>query len=248
MTNLNAITLSNTHELTLVNGTIVLNADNSFTTHFSVEDNSELTVVLLHQASQDITMNATFDLGKNCALTFALVSLVPFSYDGNICFNFNGDDSSINVQSGLLGNATKKLAMTINHLTNRCVSKMDHYGLITGHDAFTMEASGVVKQYAKDNDCRQALRCATFTDSKAITLKPMLYIDDYDCQAAQACTIGQISPRQMYYLQSKGLSRKAIMALIAKGYMQPVVDCVTDENVHNYLSELMASMEENYVR
>ena len=247
MTNFTKYDLSKNINCDVNESLMVLSATQDFKTHLNIQDKQQVTLVLLHEASQAIDMNLEINVGSNVNLTFALVSLVNQEYNANFTINLNGDDSVVDVESGLLGNANKKMYMTINHLNNRCVSTMNHYGLITTNEPFTIEASGVVKKYAKGNDCRQALRCATFTNNKAITLKPMLYIDDFDCQAAHACTIGQISPRQMYYLQFKGLSRKAIMALIAKGYMQPVVDCVNEASVKNYLQHLMDNLEANYV-
>lgn len=222
---------------------MILYASHCFDVSITLEENKQSTICLIHDASEVIDMNLSIDIASNSHLTLALLSLKQAEYNANFTINLNGSNSDVIVRSGLLGNANKQMSMQINHNAPLTQSSMEHYGLMTTDQPFTINGIGKVNKGCYGCDCRQALRAATFNDNKAITLTPILLIDEYDCQAAHATSIGQISPRQMYYLQSKGLSKECVMTLIAKGYMQPVVDCVLQDNIKEIITAKLSEVE-----
>ncbi len=52
---------------------------------------------------------------------------------------------------------------------------------------------------------------------------PILLIDEDDVQAGHAASVGQVNPEQVYYLMSRGVSRKEAERLIIHGFLDPVV-------------------------
>lgn len=239
----NPIQLNGSSSLVANEEGMVLYASNCFDVSISLKENNHSTICLIHESDKSIDMNLSIDVAANSHLTLALLSLRNTDYNANFTINLNGSNSDVIVRSGLLGNANKQMSMQINHNAPLTQSSMEHYGLMTSDQPFTINGIGKVTKGCYGCDCRQALRAATFNDNKAITLTPILLIDEYDCQAAHATSIGQISPRQMYYLQAKGLSRECIMTLIAKGYMQPVVDCVQQDDIKEIITTKLSEVE-----
>ena len=60
---------------------------------------------------------------------------------------------------------------------------------------------------------------------------PFLYIDEYDVQASHAAGVGKMDEEHLYYLQSRGLTKRQAMQLITYGYLMPVVEVVDNEMI-----------------
>jgi Fe-S cluster assembly protein SufD len=52
---------------------------------------------------------------------------------------------------------------------------------------------------------------------------PILLIDEDDVKAGHAASVGQVNAEQVYYLMSRGISRKEAERLIIHGFLDPVV-------------------------
>ena len=52
---------------------------------------------------------------------------------------------------------------------------------------------------------------------------PILLIDEDDVKAGHAASVGQVNPEQVYYLMSRGITRRKRRSLIIYGFLAPVV-------------------------
>ena len=58
---------------------------------------------------------------------------------------------------------------------------------------------------------------------------PILLIDEYDVKAGHAAGVGKIDEEQLYYLMSRGLTRRAAEILIIYGFLMPFIDDIRSE-------------------
>ena len=70
---------------------------------------------------------------------------------------------------------------------------------------------------------------------------PLLLIDENDVKASHALTVGQPDEDQMYYLQSRGLTKKQAIGLLSVGYFLPVLDLIEDKDLKQQLQQEMES-------
>ena len=70
---------------------------------------------------------------------------------------------------------------------------------------------------------------------------PLLLIDENDVQASHATTLGQPDENQLYYLQTRGLSREQALGLLISGYLMPVAYGLNNEELQ---SEITRKIEE----
>lgn len=66
---------------------------------------------------------------------------------------------------------------------------------------------------------------------------PILLIDEDDVTAGHAASVGQVDPLQMFYLMSRGISRKEAERLVIHGFLAPVVTQLPIESVKERLRE-----------
>ncbi|MBW7459392.1 Fe-S cluster assembly protein SufD, partial [Paenibacillus sepulcri] len=68
---------------------------------------------------------------------------------------------------------------------------------------------------------------------------PILLIDEDDVKAGHAASVGQVNPEQVYYLMSRGISKKDAERLIIHGFLAPVVSEIPIEAVREQLKRLL---------
>ena len=65
----------------------------------------------------------------------------------------------------------------------------------------------------------------------------MLLIDENDVEASHATSLGQPDENQLYYMQSRGLSRQSAMELITLGYLLPIASKIQNEKLRDILEK-----------
>ena len=63
--------------------------------------------------------------------------------------------------------------------------------------------------------------------------QPILEIDADDVKASHGATTGRIDENQVYYLTSRGLSKKEASELIVDGFFESMLSTIADENIRN---------------
>lgn len=68
---------------------------------------------------------------------------------------------------------------------------------------------------------------------------PILLIDEDDVKAGHAASVGQVNPEQVYYLMSRGVSKRDAERLIINGFLAPVVSEVPIDALQEQLRALI---------
>ncbi|HVY60106.1 MAG TPA: SufD family Fe-S cluster assembly protein, partial [Planctomycetota bacterium] len=94
-----------------------------------------------------------------------------------------------------------------------------------------------IKRGAKGTNSQQkeaVLLMSTEARSDAI---PSLYIDENDVKAGHGATAGRVDEKMVFYLMSRGLSRKAAEKLVVEGFFTPLLERITIEKLREELLE-----------
>jgi len=81
----------------------------------------------------------------------------------------------------------------------------------------------------KKADAYQSLKGIIASDNAIIEVNPILLIDEYDVKAGHGATIGKLDENSVYYLMSRGLARKVAERLMINGFLNPIIQEITDE-------------------
>ena len=230
----NPIVISGENHLNVVEPLVYWQLNGNTNLDVMVQPNSRVTLVLDLNACRSVQFHAMVQ--PDSILDVALVSMKDQSIDQHYRITLQ-NGATTNIRSCFLGNAKKTMKMEIIHHGLSTVSTMEHYGLINTANDFKIEAIGTIEKEADNTQCRQALRALTFSDHDHVTMVPSLYIDNYNCSASHSTSIGAMSPKQLYYLQSRGLTMESITLLLAKGYITPVLELISDEELKTQLRE-----------
>jgi Fe-S cluster assembly protein SufD len=121
-------------------------------------------------------------------------------------------------------------------------TKTIHYGkrtegFILKHGVAIEEATsifngiGKIEHGASKSDAEQTSRILMLSNKARGDANPILLIDENDVKAGHAASVGKIDELQMYYLMSRGISRREAERLIILGFLAPVIETIPVETV-----------------
>lgn len=136
--------------------------------------------------------------------------------------------ANITLKSATVASNIKIFKLNCVHHVPYTYSKMENYAIVKDNAKFIMEATGKIEKGAYASESYQATRVLTLTDQHQSHVTPILLIDENDVKASHATTLGQPDENQLYYLQSRGLTRKQALGLLTLGYLTPISELFKD--------------------
>ena len=106
---------------------------------------------------------------------------------------------------------------------------MDNYGVVKDEGKLVIDGIGTITKGQHGSASHQTNKIMVFDAKCVASANPYLYIDEYDVKASHAAGVGKMDEEHLYYLQSRGLSKKQAMHLITYGYLKPVIEVVDNE-------------------
>lgn len=154
----------------------------------------------------------------------------------------------------LMGNGssgdTKTVVVGRGEQTQNFTTKVIHFGKHTeGHilkhgvvkDSATSIFNGIgkIEHGATKSNAQQESRVLMLSEKARGDANPILLIDEDDVMAGHAASVGRVDPIQLYYLMSRGISKKDAENLIIHGFLAPVVNELPIEGVKKQLVEVI---------
>ena len=95
-----------------------------------------------------------------------------------------------------------------------------------------------IEHGAKKSNGEQTQRVLMMNEKARGDANPILLIDEDDVMAGHAASVGKVDPIQLYYLQSRGISRQEAERLIIHGFLAPVINELPIEGVRKRAVEV----------
>ena len=107
------------------------------------------------------------------------------------------------------------------------------------HDRSRTIFSGLIKVEpgAHRTDAYQKVRNLLLSDDAEANSMPGLEILADDVRCTHGATSGQVEPEELFYLKSRGINDLSAKRLIARGFLNEVVDRLPEEHLSEYLHQ-----------
>lgn len=184
----------------------------------------------------------------------------PCNVDGNINLrrnanlevvfaDFNDEDINVNLHTELRENsvasyhvaatscktAKKVFNFGIEHLDPRTVSSVKMRGVLCDNaELHFLGTSDIYKGSVKANT-RIEGKIADLSEKGVAEVSPVLNIDENQVVASHGAALGKIPDTSLFYLMSRGLSKKQATSLLTIGYLKPYVMEISDEHTRTRL-------------
>jgi len=148
-------------------------------------------------------------------------------------YDLVGSGSTIKVSGFYFADGTQQLDHDTqqNHLVPHTSSDLLFKGAVSGHSRSVWQGMIYVAPGAYKTDGYQANRNIVLSKDARADSIPGLEILADDVRCTHGATVGKVDSEQVYYLQTRGLSKREAQRLVVEGFFEPVMDRIPFEGV-----------------
>lgn len=121
------------------------------------------------------------------------------------------------------GKQTQNFTTRTVHFGLDTNGEISQRGVMNGNATAIFNAIGKIERGASRSNAEQESRLLMLSSRARGDANPILLIDENDVMAAHAASVGRVDDMQLYYLQSRGISKEEAERLIIHGFLAPVV-------------------------
>jgi len=157
--------------------------------------------------------------------------------DGNVVsenlVSLVGSGASAQVKSvAIAENAQKQnITVEVEHLAPHTAGDIINHGISKDEAQLTFNGIGRIHKGMRGSDAQQSSRVMILSEKARADANPLLLIEEYDVSAGHAAGVGKINEEQLYYLMSRGLTRREAESLIIHGFLMPFIKEIKNEAV-----------------
>lgn len=204
-----------------------------------LEENAQLNFLTWNE-SEHFELENEVTLKKDAHLYFNMGELSDGTTTCHSKIYLSEEGAQLNFRSASTVATKKHFDIECIHQAPHTESQMENYAIIYENGDYQMVDTGTIKKGAYGSNSHQTSRSLVLSDKQKCSITPVLLIDENDVQASHATTMGQIDENQLYYLQTRGLTKRQALGLITIGYLMPIASSIEDEAL---ISELTKKIE-----
>ena len=216
-----------------INASIIEKNNKNRNIKIELENNSNLNYIsidLSDSSNKEIKLNSNSN-----------VNMITSNFNGgnkNINIYLNKENANVNYKSIIMMKEdSDNEIINIYHNDKNTTSLIENY--ITSNKAkINIDVVGKIEKNKSNSNCVQKSRGIILSNDASIKVKPVLLIDEYDVSANHGCAIGKIDEEGLYYLMSRGITKKDAEMLIIKGFLSPILNSLTNEELKEELVKL----------
>lgn len=135
-----------------------------------------------------------------------------------------GENASVEVVGLVLGRGTdeKSLEAYITHAAPKTKSNVNVRAVLQDKSSFAFRGNVKIEKGAKGADAYLRSDALLFDEAKMGDDTPALEILEPDVKAGHAATVGKVDEQMLFYLMSRGLSKKQAEKMLIDGFIEPI--------------------------
>jgi len=207
---------------------------------------------ILKNYSLDINENSNFkysfkdiNLEKNSHLEYFILSKGSKFLKHDINCSLNSEYGSV-VLNGIIDLNEKKhheIKTKINHNEENCKSYQLIKSVLNDNSKGVYQGKIYVNSKAQKTDGYQLSRALLLNDEVEFDAKPELEIYADDVKCSHGSTSGNVDEDSIFYLMSRGLSYEQSKKLLTNGFLNEVIEKITNDEVKLLVKKLMGINE-----
>ena len=180
---------------------------------------------LIYQMRSDVARQASF---KSYLLS---VGGALSRFDLQLALNESYSNNELQGVYVASGEQHMDMHTHVDHKVPHCKSNQVYRGILTDRSQGVFNGKLFVHRDAQVTRAMQSNKNLLLSDEAVVNTKPELEIYADDVVAAHGATIGQLDEQALYYLQSRGLSKKEARVMLTLAFADEVLQNVPNEAV-----------------
>jgi Fe-S cluster assembly protein SufD len=112
----------------------------------------------------------------------------------------------------------------VEHAAPSCRSLQKFKGVLKEQSQSSFEGKIYVHPIAQKTEAYQLNHNLILSDAAIANAKPNLEIFADDVKASHGATMSEVDDEQLFYLQSRGISKESARSLLIRGFIQEIID------------------------
>ena len=152
-----------------------------------------------------------------------------------------GDGSVADTKTVVVGSGNQKQNFTteVRHWGKNSDGQILKHGVMKDAAQSIFNGIGKIEHGATKANAEQESRVLMLSEKARGDANPILLIDEDDVTAGHAASVGRVDPTHLYYLMSRGISKKEAERLVIHGFLAPVVNNLPIEGIKKQLTEVI---------
>lgn len=202
-----------------------------------VEENAQVKIFIHNQSLIETHFNVYVDVYRDASCQMCILDMEQSSFYWKHFVDLKEEGANFEILSGQLcmANLDKICDMEVRHSAPHTYGEIKNFAVLMDNGHYEMVANGNITKGCFDAHSHQATRVLTLGKDHVTKCIPLLLIDENDVRASHALSVGQPDEDQMYYLQSRGLTKKQAIGLLSVGYLLPVIKMVEEPSLQEKL-------------
>jgi Fe-S cluster assembly protein SufD len=221
---------------------VKLNAENTFSNsvaEFFLNPNSKIEYNKIQDKKDNNYHIATEEAHQRADSTFTINTAI---FNGAIVRNnlniaVNASNCETNLNGLYLGKNQDHIDnhTVVDHLKPHCNSFEVYKGVLDDESTGVFNGKVFVRQDAQITNAFQQNNTILLTDTANSNSKPELEIYADDVKCSHGSTTGQIDDEAIFYLQSRGISRRSALNLMINAFAKDALEKITLEPLQTYI-------------
>jgi len=131
-----------------------------------------------------------------------------------------------------------ELKTNANHRHEHCKSSQLVKSVLLDKSIGTYQGKIYVEKNAQKTNGYQLSKALVLSENSAFNSKPELEIYADDVKCSHGSTTGNIDKNSIFYLMSRGLSKEQANKMLIEGFLNEVIETITEPNIQSLISEL----------
>lgn len=213
-------------------------SDCNFT--IEIDENSKLNrFSILVDNKKDLVIKR--DINNKGIYESMQIDLNEYNTDSIENVNLVNQEAISSVIDGIyaVNKSNKKYQTNLNHYESNCNSKAQIFAINNDVAHVSIYTDAYIKNGAIRSISNQEGRIINLSEKCSGIVLPNLHIDENDVEASHSCSVGSLNNEHMYYLQSRGLSELQARNILIRGYFNPILENVNDEEILKEINKVL---------
>ena len=213
--------------------TEIMAADNAHIDHYKIQQDSDeafhIGGVFINQAANSNVKN------HNVALN-GLVTR------NDVNCNLLGQGAHMEMNGLVLGKGRQHIDnhTEVNHAVPNCTSDEYYKTILDDQSRSVFRGRIIVAQDAQLTSADQQNNNLLLSNDAEADCKPQLEIYADDVKCSHGATVGQLDPKSLFYLQSRGISTESANALLTFAFANEVIERINVDSIRKELTQIIA--------
>ena len=130
---------------------------------------------------------------------------------------------------------------SVDHIDENCISNEHYKGIMDEGSNGVFNGKIFVRKKAQKTNAFQANNNILLSENAKINTKPQLEIWADDVKCSHGCTVGQLDEDALFYLMSRGISKKDSRALLLSAFSNEIIEKIENKELRKKIGKIILS-------